>query len=211
MSRLEDQLMAMIFVSLIIAFLFPTMIPVPQVKNPLSDFTSLLGIDVSGTSSGPLSGTVNQANNAQNIQASNAQNIGCGASIIGGALTGGALSAIGIITIPIGLIGGGIIGGLTGCLAIPLTAPNVIQAFGQWISGVSGSLPGGIGDFSKGIIIVLQFIGSLLAFIPDWIIYESALFSADPVIALVLLPVQIYTAIIASIWLAKNGRGVGFF
>jgi hypothetical protein len=203
-TYLEGQVLAMVFVMLVLSFTLPSAFVVSSAPNPLDDLSSAIGISVPGTS--PQSAVTN-ANNSTNVRNQQAQNAGCAGSVITGAVGGGIIGSLvpGIGTL-IGAGVGAVVGGLTGCVLLPT---SVTQGFGNAIIGVANSLPGSLGDFTRGIVTVLNFVGALFKFGPDFIAYTAALLGVNPTIATILIVVESYTTFITILYIVKIARGVG--
>lgn len=201
--KIEGQLLALIFVSLMLGYMLPAIVVVPGAPNPLNDLTSAMQVTIPGTTS--EAGTTNQQNATQ-IQHQQAQNVGCGGSVVAGAVGGAIVGTIvpGIGTL-IGAGAGALIGGLTGCAVLPAVAPNVIQSFGNTIQGVANSA--GIGGIVTEIGAVIGIVNALLKFLPDLLAYEAALFSIDPVIGSILFPITGYTIVLTGLYFIRILRG----
>jgi hypothetical protein len=205
--EVEKQLLPMIFITLVLALILPTVFIIPSAPNPINDFTSTLGINVAGTGGPPQAGTTNGPS-ADSIRQAQAQNAGCAGSVLAGAAGGAIIGTIvpGIGTL-IGAVGGAIVGAVAGCAVLPAVAPGVVQSFGNSIINGANSIPGGLGDFMRAILTLLNFVGALIKFIPDYIVFQIALLEAIPAIALFLVPVEAYDGILLGLYVARVGRG----
>lgn len=203
MSRLEPHVLAVIFATLLLSFLLPSAIPVEGVSNPVNDLAAVFGITIpsSGLAS---SGTSNSGSNPSNVQQAASRFVGCGSAAIGTGAVGAGIGAIGIVTIPIGFVAGAVIG-LASCFLLP----GPTQTVGNLLINFANQQSGGLGDFFRGVVGVMGFIGGLISFGPDWIIYQSALMAADPTTALFLAPYLAYSIAILSLYGIKIARGVG--
>lgn len=206
MWSVEAHFLAVLFITLLLAFSLPSATGPIQAASPFADFYTIFGATPPG--GGPPSRvTVNNPTNSSNIQ--QAQSIGLGSSCLaevgGGALLGAAIGVWGLgIGAPIGA-GVGALAGLITC-GVQSQYPSFNQGVG---TAVINNIPGAktLGDFGTAVFLIAQFALALIFFVPHFIIYISAIAQIDSTSAGMLALWLTYSISIISLFVIKTIRG----
>jgi hypothetical protein len=185
----------MVFNFTIYALLVST-ITMPGVTNPICDLYA--GYCQSGQL-GTAAGTTNGVTDTSTISPQQQAAQSCG---IGGAI-GLGIGALGFLAGPVGIITAPL-GGLIGCSISSTFFPAQASGVLQSIKNSGGTL----GDFTNALGNALQFMGSLLVFVPDSVRFMFALFGQFPEVGIWLFPFNGAMMVLLFMYLAEYVRGV---
>lgn len=195
----EQQFLGMIFVMFLLAFTAPSAFPPSTgAPNPISDLAASLNVNLLNNVAAQ-SGATSDAN-ADHVRQQTAQNVGCFSSVVGGAAIGAAGflagGVPGLITTPIGAG----VGFVIGCLI-----PSSGQTVGNAVIGVANA--SGLGDFTRGILTILNVAGAFLKFGPNFLLYTASLFATNQTAAVFLISFQAYFIVLLVLNVIKIVRG----
>jgi hypothetical protein len=200
----EKLAIGMTMTMLFTAFMLPNLVVISGITNPFNDLTA--SVSLSSPGAGPGQSATTQGNNPDNISPAQAQNLGCGGSVLTGVVAGAIVgSFVPVVGTLIGAGVGGLIGGVTGCAVLPRVAPNAIQGFGNAIQGAANSA--GIGGITSLLGQIVGVLNGLVKFIPDFIVYQQALYSVDSVAGAFMTVTESATIFIWALYFIRVTRG----